>query len=875
MSYMQISQKFYDAFKHCSFFQKSPHIARKLHAQLILSGLDTSLFLLNNLLHMYSNCGLINDAFQVFQETHQPNIFTWNTMINSLVNSGRMNEAEKLFDEMPVRVKDSVSWTTMISGYIQNGFHTRSIETFRLMLRESNNRGGNYDPFSFTSVMKACGSLGDTQLALQLHDLVVKLGFGMETCIQNSLVGMYVKCGDIDLAETVFFDIERPSLFCWNSMIYGYSQTYGPYKALQIFNRMPEHDEVSWNTLISIFSQHGFGVQCLAMFVEMCNQGFIPNFMTYGSVLSACASISDLKWGAHLHARIFRMEHSLDLVLGNGLIDMYAKCGCLGLAKRVFNSLKEHDHVSWNSLINGVAHFGHDEDALILFNEMRLSSAVLDEFILPTVLGVCSGQNFAATGELLHGYTIKSGMHSSAPVGNAIITMYAKCGDTDKADLVFRLMPLRNTISWTAMISAFCRSRDINKAREYFDMMPERNIVTWNSMLSTYVQNGFSEEGLKLYVSMRNNGVQPDWITFTTSIRACADLAIVRLGMQVVTHATKFGLISNVSVANSIITMYSRCGLIKEAENTFDSIGDKDLISWNAMLAAFAQNGLGRKVIETFENMLTTKCKPDHISYVSVLSGCSHMGLVDEGKHYFNSMTQVFGISPTNEHFSCMVDLLGRAGLLEEAKILIEGMPFKPNATVWSALLGACRIHHDLRLAETAAKKLMEFDVEDSGGYVLLANIYSESGELENVADMRKFMKTKGIRKSPGCSWIEVDNRVHVFTVDETSHPQIKEVYIKLEEMMKKIEGTGKYISEDSSVHRTTKYHSEKLAFAFGLLNLPSWMPIRVMKNLRVCDDCHLVIKLLSLVTSRELIMRDGYRFHHFKDGFCSCKDYW
>ncbi|GAU43070.1 hypothetical protein TSUD_194240 [Trifolium subterraneum] len=274
MSYMQISQKFYDAFKHCSFSHKSPHIARKLHAQLILSGLDTSLFLLNNLLNMYSKCGLIHDAFQVFQETYHRNIFTWNTMINALVNSGRMNEAENLFDEMPVRVKDSVSWTTMISGYTQNGFHARSIETFSLMLRESNNRGGNYDPFSFTSVMKACGSLGDSQLALQLHDLVVKLGFGMETCIQNSLVGMYVKCGNIDLVETVFFDIERPS--------------------------------------------------------------FIPNFMTYGSVLSACASISDLKWGAHLHARIFRMEHSLDLVLGNGLIDMYAKCGCLGLAKLVF-----------------------------------------------------------------------------------------------------------------------------------------------------------------------------------------------------------------------------------------------------------------------------------------------------------------------------------------------------------------------------------------------------------------------------------------------------------------------------------------------------------------------------------------------------------
>ncbi|CAK8562957.1 unnamed protein product [Lathyrus sativus] len=875
MSYMQISQKFYDAFKHCSFFSKSPHIARKLHAQLILSGLDSSLFLLNNLLHMYSNCGLTHDAFQVFQETNHRNIFTWNTMIRAFVNFGRITEADKLFDEMPVRVKDSVSWTTMISGYIQNGFHERGVETFSLMRRDSNGRDQCYDPFLFTSVMKACGLLGDSRLALQLHGLVIKFGFGMETCIQNSLVGMYVKCGDVGLAETVFFDIERPSLFCWNSMIYGYSQLYGPYKALQIFNRMPERDEVSWNSLISIFSQHGFGVDCLAMFVEMCNQGFSPNFMSYGSVLSACASISDLKWGAHLHARILRMEDSLDLVLGNGLIDMYAKCGCLGLAKRAFNSLKDRDHVSWNSLITGVAQFGLDEDALILFNHMRQSSVVLDEFILPTVLGVCSGQNYAATGELLHGYTIKSGMDSSAPVGNAVITMYAKCGDTDKANLVFRLMPLRNTISWTAMITAFSRSGDIGKAREYFDMMPERNIVTWNSMLSTYVQNGFSEEGLKLYVLMRSNRVQPDWITFTTSIRACADLAIVKLGMQVVTHAMKFGLSSNISVANSIITMYSRCGQIEEAKNTFNSIGTKDLISWNAMLAAFAQNGLGRKVIETFEDMLKSKCKPNHISYVSVLSGCSHMGLVVEGKHYFDSMTLVFGISPTNEHFACMVDLLGRAGLLEQAKNLIEGMPFKPNATVWSALLGACRIHHDLRLAETAAKNLMELDVEDSGGYVLLANIYGESGELENVADMRKLIKAKGIRKSPGCSWIEVDNRVNVFTVDETSHPQIKEVHMKLEEMMKKIEDTGKYISVDSSVHRSRKYHSEKLAFAFGLLNLPFWMPISVMKNLRVCDDCHLVIKLLSLVTSRELIMRDGYRFHHFKDGFCSCKDYW
>jgi len=875
MSYMQLSQKFYDAFKLCGTSLKSPPIARKLHAQLIRSGLDASLFLLNNLLHMYSNCAMLEDAFCVFRQTSHRNTFTWNTMLHALVHSDRMHEAEKLFDEMPTRMRDSVSWTTMISGYCQNGLPAHSIKTYISMLRDSDHEIQNCDPFSYTCTMKACACLASTQLALQLHAHLLKLHLEAHTCIQNALVDMYIKCRAIRLAEVVFLDIESPSLFCWNSMIYGYSQLYGPVEALRAFNQMPEHDNVSWNMLISMFSQHGLAVHCLSMFMEMCSLGFKPNFMTYGSVLSACANISSLEWGAHLHARILRMEHSLDLYLGNGLIDMYAKCGCLELARRVFDRVGERNQVSWTCLIAGVAQFGLGEDAFTLFNQMRLDFVVLDDFTLATILGVCSGQKYAAPGKLIHGYSIKSGMESSVPVGNAIIRMYAKCGDAEKARLAFRLMPLRDIISWTTMINVFSQDGDIDMARQCFDTMTERNVITWNSMLSTYVQHGFTEEGMKLYVLMRSKAVKPDWVTFATSIRACADLAIVKLGTQVICHAMKFGLSSDVSVANSIITMYSRCGQIKEAQKVFDSIHVKSLISWNAMMAAFAQNGIGQKVIETFEVMLRTGCKPDHISYVAVLSGCSHIGLVAEGKHYYDSMTQEFGISPRNEHFACMVDLLGRAGLLDQAKNLIDGMPFKPNATVWSALLGACRIHHNSRLAETAVKQLMELNVEDSGGYVLLANIYAETGELENVADMRKLMKVKGIRKSPGCSWIEVDNGVHVFTVDDSNHPQIKEVYIKLDEMMKKVEDTGKYVSVVSSTHRSKKYHSEKLAFAFGLLSLPSWMPIHVMKNLRVCNDCHLVIKLLSLVTSRELIMRDRYRFHHFKDGFCSCGDYW
>nr|XP_029148057.1 pentatricopeptide repeat-containing protein At2g13600-like [Arachis hypogaea] len=457
--------------------------------------------------------------------------------------------------------------------------------------------------------MKACGCLGCTPFALQLHSLVVKLRLASHISIQNSLVDMYIKCGAIGFAESVFFGIEEPSLFYWNSMIYGYSRLYGAYKAIDLFARMPEHDSVSWN-----------------------------------SVLSACASIGDIEWGAHLHARVLRVEHGLDAYLGSGLIDMYAKCGCLELARHVFDCLEERNEVSWTCLITSVAQFGLEEDALALFNQMRQAFVVLDDVTLATVLGVCLEQNHVAIVELLHGYTIKSGMDSYVPVGNAIITMYSKFGDFEKAYLAFRLMPLRDTISWTAMITAFSQNGDISRAHECFDLMPERNVITWNSMLSTYVQHGLSEEGLKLYVLMRRKGVEPDWISLATSIRACADLAVVKLGMQIVSHAIKFALISDVSVANSIVTMYSRCGQINEAQKVFDSIHMKNLISWNAMMAAYAQNGLGKKVIETFEDMLKTECKPDHISYISVRSGCNHMGLVVEGKHYFKSMTNVFSI---------------------------------------------------------------------------------------------------------------------------------------------------------------------------------------------------------------------------------------
>lgn len=815
---------------------------------------------------MYSKCELIDEAIQIFLGTEQRNVITWNTILSGLLDSGRLSEAKKVFDEMPLR--DPVSWTAMMSGYFRNGRAADTIKLFISMVRDSDCVP---DLFCFSCAMKACSSLGYVRIALQLHGLVEKYGFRNDEAIRNSVIDMYVKCGAVYAAEEVFMRIEKPSLFSWNSMIYGYSKSYGIGQALDTFIQMPEHDSVSWSMIISAFSQHGLHTQSLGMFVEMWIQDCQPNSITYASVLSACANVYDLQWGKHLHARIVRNEPFLDVLVGNGLVDMYAKCGLVEASRRVFNSLTERNVVTWTSLISGIAQFGSREEVFDLFYRMREACVAMDEFTLATILGVCEGEENISIGEQLHGFTVKTGMDSSVPVGNATVTMYAKCGNIEKGSLAFETMPARDIVSWTAMITMFTHSGDVEKARDYFDRMPERNVISWNSMLGACFQNGFWEEGLKLYILMLRQEVRPDWITFATTISACSELATLKLGTQIVSQAKKAGLGSDVSVANSAITLYSRCGKIEAAQNIFDSIQEKNLISWNSIMGGYAQNGQGRKVIEVFQNMLVVGCKPDHITYVAILSGCSHSGLVKEGKHYFNSMTEDFGISPTSEHFACMVDLFGRAGLLKQSMDLIDQMPFKPNAAIWSALLSACRIHHDTEMAELAMKNLLELNVESSGSYILLANVYSNYGRLKSVSDVRQVMKEKGVQKDPGCSWIEVSNRVHVFTVNDTNHPQTKDIYKALEDIVKKIEDAYGYVDMSSSVG----YHSEKLAIAFGLISLPGWMPIHVMKNLRVCDDCHRVMKLISLVAMRKLVVRDGHRFHHLKDGICSCGDYW
>lgn len=416
-----------------------------------------------------------------------------------------------------------------------------------------------------------------------------------------------------------------------------------------------------------------------------------------------------------------------------------------------------------------------------------------------------------------------------------------------------------------------------------FDKMSGREIVTWNAMITGYFQNGFSEEALNLFREMQVEGLAPDEVTMVSVLSACAHAGALELGKWVHAYIEKNGLDRRISMKTALVDMYAKCGCIEKALEVFEEIPNRNLVCWTAMMNGLAVNGYGRKAVEFFDRMVGSNIQPDAISLISILSACSHGGLLEEGRRLFGDLKRRYGVSPQMEHYGCMVDLLGRSGHLHEAYELIKNMPFAPNAVMWRTLLGACKTHKNVELGEMVLKKILELDPHHHGDYVLLSNIYAASGRWEDVANMRRTMKKKGIAKVPGCSMIEVDNRIYSFVVEDKSHRHSEDIHRMLDQMTHKLKLAG-YVPDTSNVlvdvddvekENALSHHSEKVAIAFGLIKTTPGTPLRVVKNLRVCDDCHSAIKVVSKIYDRDIIVRDRNRFHHFQGGSCSCGDYW
>ncbi|CAH8345850.1 unnamed protein product [Eruca vesicaria subsp. sativa] len=565
------------------------------------------------------------------------------------------------------------------------------------------------------------------------------------------------------------------------------------------------------------------------------------------------SSLNKLK---QVHA--FSIRHGVSISnpeMGKHLIFYLVSLSSMSYAHKIFSNTEKPINVFiWNTLIRGYAETNDSVSALSLYREMRASGFVKPDchtypFLLKAVAKIAD----VRLGETIHSVVIRSGFNSLIYVQNSLLHLYGNCGDVDSAFKVF-------------------------------DEMPVKDLVAWNSVINGFAENGKPNEALGLYKEMDSNGVKPDGFTIVGLLSACAKIGALALGKRVHVYMIKVGLTRNLHSSNVLLDFYARCGRVTEAKTLFSEMVEKNSVSWTSLIVGLAVNGFGKEAINLFKEMESKEgLLPCEITFVGILYACSHCGMVDEGFEYFRRMREEYKIEPRIEHFGCMVDLLARAGEVKKAYEYITKMSMQPNVVIWRTLLGACTVHGDSELAELARNKILQLEPNHSGDYVLLSNMYASEQRWSDVQKIRMKMLEDGVRKVPGHSLVEVGIRVHEFLMGDKSHPQSELIYAKLKEMSDRLRLEG-YVPQISNVYVDVEeeekedalvYHSEKIAIAFMLISTPERAPIRVVKNLRVCADCHLAIKLVSKVYDREIVVRDRSRFHHFKDGSCSCQDYW
>lgn len=632
----------------------------------------------------------------------------------------------------------------------------------------------------------------------RLHVRIIKSNFALETFILNRLIDAYGKCGSLEDARKVFNRMPQRNIFSWNSVITVLTKLGYVDEAAEVFDSMPEHDQCSWNSIISGFAQQDRFGEALYYFVRMHREDFVLNEYSFGSALSACSGLKNIKIGAQIHALIAKTRFFSNVYMGSALVDMYGKCGSVSCGQRAFDDMSGRNRVSWNSLITCYEQNGPASTALQVFLRMMDCGIEPDELTYASVVSACASLSAIKEGKQIHARVMKCNkLRDDLVLGNALVDMYAKCNKINEARCIFDRMPVRNVVSETSMVSGYAKVASVRTARLMFAKMMERNIVSWNALIAGYTQNGENEEALRLFRLLKRESVCPTHYTFGNLLNACANLTDLQLGRQAHTHVLKhgfrfqFGEESDIFVGNSLIDMYMKCGSVEDASLVFKTMMERDWVSWNAMIVGYAQNGYGNKSLELFKNMLASGEKPDHVTMIGVLCACSHAGLVEEGRHHFSSMSREHGLVPLKDHYTCMVDLLGRAGCLDEAKNLIETMPMKPDAVVWGSLLGACKVHHNIRLGKYVAEKILEIDPSNSGPYVLLSNMYAELGRWGDVVRVRKLMRKRGVIKQPGCSWIEVQGHVSVFMVKDKKHPQRKAIYSVLNALIKQMKRAG------------------------------------------------------------------------------------
>lgn len=654
----------------------------------------------------------------------------------------------------------------------------------------------------------------------QIHAQLLASGSQESGFLITKFVNVSSNLGYIWYARKVFDEFKDPSVFLWNAIIRGYSK-------------------------------HNFFFEAIEMYSRMQVMGISPDCFTFPHVLKACAGLPALEVGRRIHCQIFRHGFEGDAFVQNGLVALYAKCGQIERARTVFDGLCDRTIVSWTSIISGYAQNGQPVEALRIFSQMRQLDVKLDWIILVSVLKSYTDIEDLEQGKSIHGCIIKMGLEFEPDLLISLTAMYAKGGQ-------------------------------VMVAKTFFDQMKTSNVILWNAMISGYAKNGYAEEAVELFHEMISKNIKTDSVTMSSAILACAQVGSLELARWIDDYISKSDSRNDIFVNTALIDMYAKCGNVEFARKVFDRTPDKDVVVWSAMIMGYGLHGRGQEAIDLYHAMEQARVIPNDVTFVGLLTACNHSGLVEEGWRLFHHMKD-FGIEPRHQHYACVVDLLGRAGYVDKAYDFIMSMPISPGVSVWGALLGSCKIYRRVALGEYAAEQLFSLDPYNTGHYVQLSNLYASARMWDHVEKVRVLMQKKGLSKDLGYSLIEINGKLQAFSVGDKSHPRSKEIFEELESLERRLKEAGFIPNTESVLHdlnyeekeETLCNHSERLAIAYGLISTAPGTTLRITKNLRACVNCHAATKLISKLVNREIVVRDSNRFHHFKDGSCSCGDYW
>lgn len=747
------------------------------------------------LVDFYCKCGFLEDARDLFDKMHERDLVSWNAMISGYARSEEYEEAMFLFMEMKneglrpnsrtivalllacqnildmrlgqeihgycfrnglldldshvgtalicfylkydvkisrlvfdlMVLKNTVSWNAMLTGYFDIGDYINALNLFSWMLRD----GVQFDHVTTLVVVRTCSGFGCLNLGMQIHQISLKLGYSKDLFVINALLNMYGEIGYLQLSHAVF-------------------------------SSTTTHDVAIWNSMISTYIEYGCHEEAASLFIRMRTEGIKENEITISILLSLCAeAVAGLKEGKSLHAHASKNGMAMDGSLGNAFLNMYSELNCVESVQKVFSLMSKVNVISYNTLILTLARNKYIIEAWELFQVMRESETKPNVYTIISILPIFEDESFLHIGQSIHAFVIKHGIETNPSLDTALSDMYMNCGDD-------------------------------SSARHIFEACPDRDLISWNSLIGGYIRNDQAKEALLLFNRMISE-VEPNSITIINILSSCTHLSNLPQGRCLHAYMLRrdscFG--SNLSLANALITMYARCGSMKNAVKIFKLLPRRNIISWNAIITGYCMHGRGKEAVFAFLQMLDDGFQPNRVTFLTLLSACSHSGMIEKGLELFRSMVEEFKITPEVAHYGCVVDLLGRGGHLDEARRFIESMPIKPDASVWRALLSACRDHCDTKKAAAIFEKLMELEPTNAGNYILISNIYAAAGLWSEVGQLRRSLREKGLRKPPGVSWIVIRSQIHSFTAADRSHPLSEEIYSTLSSLLSSIKEMG------------------------------------------------------------------------------------